>query len=43
MIGAGLIGAIMSPLDDQDKMIRLNGIEFATKMAFDGMATPQIC
>ena len=40
MIQAGLIDAIVSPLYDQDKEVRLDAIDFAARMAFDGTATP---
>ena len=36
MIQAGLIDAVVSPLYDQDKEVRLDAIHFAARMAFYG-------
>jgi hypothetical protein len=42
MIDADLIEAVMSPLSDQNKKVRIDGIGFAARMAFDGKVTVDI-
>ena len=39
MIEAGLIEAVKALLDDQDQNVRLKGIELASDIAVNGMAT----
>jgi hypothetical protein len=42
MIKAGLIKAVVSPLSHQDKVVRIEGIELAVRMAFDGKVAVDI-
>jgi hypothetical protein len=42
MIEAGLIEAVISPLSDENIKARIDGIEFAARMAFDGKVAVNI-